>query len=536
MVIYVSVMWSMNGAMRIHLIACLACAACLLGVAIAAEDDQEFDLITGRAVGPVKLPAGARAFSGGTDEMGKLTISRDGRLAAGAGKDGKVRLFDIASAKLHSAIEADHDEISGISFSADGKSVFSSSDDKVKQWDVDSGKEVQSFGGHNGNVGSVLVSPDGKRMVTTDATGIHIWDLKTGKDLFTMTGHEVPKDIPTSLPLEISALAISADGGVLLTEANDETAKLWDTRSGKELRTLPNHDGSVAAVALSPDGALGISTRGNRTQWGEVDDEQPAGGRIRVWEVATGKVRRVLLGHRADLTCLAFSADGRYVFSGSHDRTVRQWEVDSGIELRRFKLVSSPLGIACTPDGKTLLTISQAEGLVNWNITAPPLPFTGQPRASDLNDAWKKLSSTNYDDRCAAFAYYVENRDGSAAADLIKRLQAPKNAAVAAEVQKWVDQLDDANYQLRLNAFEELGQHGADAREALAVAALTHASAEVRVRAVRLLNTIGGVADFRNVLAIEILATLGTPETKTELARMAAANLPCSAHAKSKLK
>jgi len=526
----------MSRAMRRHGFALLACLSSLLLASVfAADEEPDIDLITGRVAGPVKLPAGARSFSGATEEMGRLALSRDGRMAAGAGKDGKLRLFDTATSKLHSTIDVEADEISGVSFSADGKTVFSSGETGVKEFAIDTGAEVRKFDRHSGAVGSVLVSPDGKRLATTDAVGIRIWDLKTGEQSCLLTGHEVPKDIPTSLPLEISALAFSADGRVLLSEANDETAKLWDTRAGQELRTLPNHDGSVAAVALSPDGALGVSTRGNRTQWGEVDDEQPAGGRIRVWEVATGKVRHVLLGHRADLTCLTFSADGRYIFSGSHDRTVRQWEVDSGIELRRFKLMSSPLGIASTPDGKTLITISQAEGLVNWDITAAPLPFAGQIRASDANDAWKKLASINYDERTAAFAFYTGQRDGSAAADLIKRLQTPKNAAVTAEVQKWVDQLDDANYQLRINAFEELAQHGADAREALA-AALNHSSVEVRVRAVRLLNAIGGVSDFRSVLAIEILAAVNSPETKVELARLAAANLPCSAHAKSKLK
>lgn len=523
--------------MRRHGFALIACLSfLLLACVFAADDEQELDLITGRVVGPVKLPAGARAFSGATEEMGRLSLSRDGRLAAGAGKDGKIRLFDIASAKLHSSIEAEKDEIAGIAFSADGKSVFSCGDEGfVKQWDVDTGREVRRFDGHTGAVGSVLVSPDGKRMASTDSTGIHIWDLKTGKDLFVMTGHEVPKDIPTSLPLEISALAFSADGRVLLTEANDETAKLWDAVSGKELRTLPNHDGSVAAVALSPDGALGISTRGNRQQWSEVDEGQPVGGRLRVWEVATGKVRRVLLGHRADLTCLAFSNDGRFVFSGSHDRTVRQWEVDSGVELRRFRLASSPLGMAATPDGKSLATLSQAEGLVIWDLVSPPRPFSAPAAIKDFDDAWKKLALTSYDERASAMVFYILAAPAAAASDLARRLQAAPDNKTAADIQKGIDQLDDANYQLRVNAFDELAQHGAEAREALA-AALNHSSVEVRVRATALLNAIGGPADFRRVLAIEILAMLNAPEAKAELARLAAANLPCSAHAKSKLK
>ena len=99
--------------------------------------------------------------------------------------------------------------------------------------------------GHSSQVLAAGFSPDGKRIVTGswDNTA-RIWDADTGKEIRQLIGH-------TNLLL---AAVFSPDGKRIVTGSQDRTARIWDADTGKELRQLTGHAGRVKAVGFSPDG------------------------------------------------------------------------------------------------------------------------------------------------------------------------------------------------------------------------------------------------------------------------------------------
>jgi WD40 repeat protein len=119
-------------------------------------------------------------------------------------------------------------------------------------------------------------------------------------------------------------VAFSPDGRRLATGGEENTIKIWDVQTGRELQPLRGHSGDVYALVFSPD---------DEGRWIASGGEDSA---VKVWDSRTGKVVRTFRGHTALVSSLAFSPDGRRLYSGSRDHTVKVWDVS--------KLGANPTG------------------------------------------------------------------------------------------------------------------------------------------------------------------------------------------------
>jgi RNA polymerase sigma factor (sigma-70 family) len=275
-------------------------------------------------------------------------FSPDGKTIASRGWEHFVSLWDVATAKELLRLGGHEHYIEGIAFSPDGRLLATASDDNtIGLWDVTTGKQVGTCVGHSGGVTGVAFAPDGKRLVSCGQDqSVRIWDVASRRELRQLTGH---RD-------RLNRVAFASDGKTLASAGRDEV-RLWDADSGAELHVFRGRGDTfeAASVAFSPDGKT-LASSG----W---DND------IRLWDVATGKVRDVLKGHRQRVWMVAFSPDGKTLASGSFDNTTRLWDVATGKERRTLaRLESWVRTVSFSPDGKLLALGGDNDVIHLWDL------------------------------------------------------------------------------------------------------------------------------------------------------------------------
>jgi WD40 repeat protein/serine/threonine protein kinase len=125
-------------------------------------------------------------------------------------------------------------------------------------------------------------------------------------------------------------------------------------RRGRQESTIfRGHPGLVFAVAVSPDGKT-IASTGPM-----LGPPEAQSGEIRVWDWASGRPARRLLGHVGEVG-IVFHPGGGVLISAGSDRTLRAWDVATGKEVRPPLAVaggiSNALCLAASPDGQLLAT------------------------------------------------------------------------------------------------------------------------------------------------------------------------------------
>lgn len=209
-------------------------------------------------------------------------------------------------------------------------------------------------------VWDVTFSPDGKRFATTgqDETA-KVWDAKTGKLLLTLTGHTD----------QTAGIVYSPDGKRIATTSNDHTARIWDAETGQLLLTLPDTKG-VRRSAFSPDGTRLVTVGADET--------------AKLWDTTTGRELLTFTGHDDFINDVAFHPDGRRVATSSHDGTVRIWDATTGEESLVLSVASEfgkmLLGVAFSPDGKRLAVVNDGMYPVKiWDAATGEVFFSGNP-------------------------------------------------------------------------------------------------------------------------------------------------------------
>jgi hypothetical protein len=205
--------------------------------------------------------------------------------------------------------------------------------------------------GHTDAVESVAFSPDGTTLASGgDDNSVRLWDVASHRQV----GSPLIDDSG------FSSVAFSPDGKTLASGSGDNSVRLWDVASHRQVGSpLTGHTNGVESVAFSPDG---------KTLASGSDDKS-----VRLWDVASHRqAGPPLTGHTDLVRSVAFSLDGKTLASGSWDKSVRLWDV------ARHRQIGRPLtgrtdgveSVAFSPDGKTLASGSDDQSVRLWDVAS----------------------------------------------------------------------------------------------------------------------------------------------------------------------
>ncbi len=158
----------------------------------------------------------------------------------------------------------------------------------------------------------------------------------------------------------VASVHFSPDGKLLASGGGDQTIRVWDVGSGKEINSFRGPSSFTCAVRFSPDGKF-LAAAGYETS---------SGNPIYLYDVATGKELPRLEGHpTGGVRRLAFTPDGKQLVSGGFDGTVRVWDLATGKQVRLIQVEGGTVYcVSISPDGRSLATAGK-DGLRLWDLT-----------------------------------------------------------------------------------------------------------------------------------------------------------------------
>lgn len=294
--------------------------------------------------------AGCR-FPGVYHYIFALEFSPEGRIAAIGQSGGAITLVSVPGGTRLRSLLWEADWIRALAFSPHGGRLACADErGRLRVWDLTTNLPTD-FVGHERQARGLVFSSDGRTL------------FSAGEDRRILAWSVEPRSAAPRLVAELEAevwgLHSAPVAPLIAAACDDRTLRVWDWNTGEEFGLEASERVAGRCVRFSMDG---------RHVFVGCDD-----GMIRVWSSETGRLVARLPGHTASVWALAVSrtAAGETLVTGSHDETLRLWNVSEASAARCERVINSMDGpvwpVAADTEGRYFATAGRNTTIRFWD-------------------------------------------------------------------------------------------------------------------------------------------------------------------------
>jgi WD40 repeat protein len=367
-----------------------------------------------------------------------LALTADGKALFSAGNDA-ILAWDVDKRTVLRRVGSPGLRADRLAMVPGGKKLVVG---KYKQppeiWDLDSNQKLKAFAGPADSY-RLRLTPDGKYLAITarmaadfnrqDKDLVYLCDAQTG-----VVRGKVAREKENQYA-SMYALAFSADGKFLASGGSNEVVRITTVPDCQLVRTI---DQSTTGLAFSPDGKiLAVEI------WSQAA----------LFDVATGKEIMPRLGTKLNYSVgsewpIIFSPDGRTLARSDFQGFIELWEMSTGLKRGRYEGHQGDVNaLAFSADGKRLFSAGEDTTILVWDLagTRKPMKFAEACAAlGELEGRMAYRGICTLSDSPKEIIAYLQER--------LPTLRLPKHA----HLKKMLDSLDDPAFEVREQATQEL--------------------------------------------------------------------------------
>ncbi|HXY32892.1 MAG TPA: c-type cytochrome domain-containing protein [Planctomycetaceae bacterium] len=315
-----------------------------------------------------------------------IAFSADGSQLAVAGDDPEIQLYDARTGRPLEVLTGHAAKVACLAFGKGSTLVSAGTDKQLIAWETN---PRWTFAGRIGPkpdaplelgasalAGRVLClafNHDGTLLATGGGEPSRSGELKTWR----IPSLTLDREFKEAHSDTIYGVDFSRDGKYLASCAADKFVKIFETRTGKQVRSLEGHAHQVLAVSWKADGSL-LASAG-------------ADNQIKVWNLETGEQQRSIASHSKQVTSIQFIGTSFNIVSASGDKTVRLHQAVDGDNFRTLEGATDYLYSATATADESVIAAGGEDGVLRlWNGTTgkslatfpPPKPDKDSVQAS----------------------------------------------------------------------------------------------------------------------------------------------------------